>query len=257
MINILSGDVSLETLNLSPWERSLLQMKQNSPVTYTYANPEALKFELSTRTKIVQAAKGLQESGAAFADFERSRCNERYWNLTPQGGFQLRSGVLPSDAIEDIYLSGRQYAFECATAIVIVMYKAILDSIDRNTFNAYFQNLLLYTWYYDNDLRFIQTRLPEAYPGDVLYFNNPDFSPETPGWRGENVILLGDGFYYGHGPGIRTAEGMLDILNRNRKPGSTTPAYLMDDVLYLDFEHIRQLQNGAARIGMRKYMLIS
>lgn len=255
MINVLSGDVSINELSLTPWERSVLQRKQRSPVQYTYANPEALKFELTTRTKIVQAARDLQESGVSFADFKHSRCNEQLWRLTEQGGFQLRSGVLPSDGIEDIYRNGRFYAFECATAIVIVMYKAILDSIDRNTFNAYFQNLLLYTWYYDNDLKFIQTHLPEAYPGDVLYFNNPDFNPETPGWRGENAILLGNGLFYGHGPGIRTAEAMIAILNSKRRPGGMVPAYLMSEVLYLDFEHIRKLQGGAARIGTRKYML--
>ena len=43
-------------------------------------------------------------------------------------------------------------------------------------------------------------------PGDVVYFNNPDFDPLTPQWRGENAVVLEDGTYFGHGIGIATAE---------------------------------------------------
>ncbi|WP_223066939.1 protein-glutamine gamma-glutamyltransferase [Paenibacillus caui] len=256
MIILLSGDAQqIAGLNLTPWERNIVNMKQMSPAEYRYSSLESLKFEMNARTRIVQSARALQESGASFSDFKRSKCNEQFWMRTNQGGFRLKSGVSPADGINDIFQNGRLYAFECATAIVIVMYKAILDLIDRNTFNTYFQDLLLYTWYYDNDLRFNRTTLPEAYPGDVLYFNNPDFDPATPGWRGENAVLLGPDLFYGHGPGIRSSAAMIAILNSKRKPGSLTSAYLIDEVLILDFEHIRKLKEGAARIGTRKYML--
>ncbi|ANS73313.1 hypothetical protein AWM70_00870 [Paenibacillus yonginensis] len=254
MITILSGNNALHALNLTPWEQNVLNMKQSSSVTYTYSSAEALVFELKMRKSIVDAATDLYRSGASFADFNRSRCNPRYWTRTRLGGFQLRNDVLPSDGINDIFQNGRMYGFECATAIVLVMYKAILDTVGPTAFNTYFPNLLLFTWYYDNDLQFNRVQLPDVYPGDALYFNNPDFNPARPGWRGENVIMLERNLYFGHGPGILPAEAMLAILNANRIPGSMTPAYVLKDALALNFEHIRKLQSGAARIGRRKYL---
>jgi protein-glutamine gamma-glutamyltransferase len=254
MITLVSGNIELEQLKLTPWEQGVLQMKQKSPVDYTYSSAEALTFEMRTRTAIVEAAKGLYRSGASFAEFNRSRCNRRFWIRTSQGGFQLRGDVLPSDGINDIFRNGRLYAFECATAIVLVMYKGILDAVGPDTFNTYFRDLLLFTWYFDNDLKFIRVQLPEVYPGDALYFNNPDFIPYKPGWRGENVIMMDTNLFFGHGPGILPAETILAILNSKRIPGSMTPAYVLKDALTLDFEHIRKLKEGAARIGRIKYL---
>nr|WP_325049992.1 hypothetical protein [Cohnella faecalis] len=69
--------------------------------------------------------------------------------------------------------------------MVIILYKATLDSIGKDTFNAYFKDLFLYDWNYDNNLKLITVENKnEAYPGDVLYFENPDFDPKTPEWRG-------------------------------------------------------------------------
>nr|WP_308017500.1 protein-glutamine gamma-glutamyltransferase [Alkalihalobacillus deserti] len=161
-----------------------------------------------------------------FTIFENARCNPSSWTLTYAGGFLLRSGVKPSDAILDIYRNGSLYAFECATAIIIIYYQAILKSIGRRRFDAIFQNLYLYSWHTDPNLELDSFYSNRFLPGDVVYFNNPDFYPNTPWYRGENAVVLSDGTFFGHGLGIMTAEQMIQFLNSQRFPESTQPAYL-------------------------------
>lgn len=243
-----AGPVNMQSL--SELERQIYVEKQRSSVVYAYATLEDLLFELQTRSKIVAAAIGLYDSGVRFATFERSECNEMYWNRQENGGFRLRRGVMPADGIMNIYNQGPLYAFECATAMVIVMYRAILDVIGKDAFNLYFNDLVLYDWQYDSDLRLIPVmNKQEAYPGDIVYFENPDHRPEAPEWQGENAIVLGNGLYYGHGIGIRTAEGIIAALNRERKPGSTIEAKQADLVLHMDFNYLKQLAATGSSLG--------
>lgn len=235
----------LTALGLTELERSALAEKQKSPVVYAYNSLDDLRFELKMRSNIVNAAKALHDSGVDFSGFDDSRCNERYWMRTDRGGFQLRNGVMPSTAINDIFQNGDQYAFECATAIVIVLYKAVIDTLGEAVFNRYFQDLLLWDWNYDRNLRLVSNpNLAEAYAGDILYFANPDYNPRTPEWQGENVVKLGNDLYYGHGIGITSSQGMITALNRARKPGSKISAYLSNEVINPDFDALRQMQYG-------------
>ncbi|MUT64792.1 protein-glutamine gamma-glutamyltransferase [Paenibacillus sp. NEAU-GSW1] len=237
-----NGAQWIEQMPLSQLEREIVRGKQLSRVVYRYDSPEDLRFELAMRQSIVNAAKALQESQAAFAIFEKSRCNEQYWSRTREGGFRLRSGVRPSDAIRDIFQNGELYGFECATAIVIVWYKAILDVIGDEAFNRYFTNLYLRDWNHDSDLWLISTHdKDEAFPGDVLYFKNPDHDLDTPEWQGENVVKLEGNLFFGHGIGIETGEEIIAALNRQREPGAMTSAYLSDLVVYPNFEYLRRL----------------
>lgn len=258
MIEIMNYDVGkFDTSTLSELERSIFQKKQESPVMYRYASPDALRFELVMRSNIVKAAKALDDSDAAFATFKNSRGNKEFWDRTAKGGLQQKTGVLSSDAINDIFENGKMYGFECATAMVIILYKATLDTIGKDAFNTHFQDLLLYDWHYDSDLhiRIIQNK-KEAYPGDVVYFQNPDFNPKTPQWRGENAIMLTTDQYFGHGIGIKNERDMITSLNKRRKPDSTTSAYLSEQVDQLDFEHLRLLPTPLrARIGSCTYKL--
>jgi protein-glutamine gamma-glutamyltransferase len=237
---------------------------------FQYNSPEAMDFELKMRTSIVEVARALNASGVTFAKFENSRCNGQFWSRTENGGFQLRSGVLPSVGLDDIFHNGHLYAFECATAIVIILYRAILDVLDVEAFNVHFKDLYLRDWNHDSDLRLISTyNIQEAYPGDVLYFKNPDHNPETPEWQGENVVLLAGNLYYGHGIGIGTAEKIISSLNELRKPGSMISAYLSELVMHPDFEYLRNLSPRGnhpviqyknwentivARIGVKTYI---
>lgn len=222
--------------------RGIMDQKRRSPAVFVYRSPQELDFELGLRAAIVKAAKDFYAGGAQFATFKNSRANEQYWIRLPNGGFRLREEALPSDAIADIVHNGSRYAMECATAMVVILYKGVLDMIGAGAFNRHFRNLVLYDWQYDSDLQL--THAPQAAAGDVVYFENPDFDPQTPEWQGENAIVLGNNQYFGHGLGISSAEGIIQALNGRRRSGSTTSAYLSDLVVHPDFEYIRKLGGG-------------
>ncbi|UFJ39286.1 protein-glutamine gamma-glutamyltransferase [Brevibacillus humidisoli] len=211
---------------------------------FSYPDQTALQFELTLRQYIVQAAKALNASGVSFATFKKSRCNEKYWNLTDFGGFRIRDGVFPSDGIQDIYRNGRLYAFECATAMVIVYYRAVLAAIKLPDFNRLFANMLLYDWHYDQDLGLSSRTGTVMLPGDVVYFKNPDYHPDTPQWQGENAIVLSNGQYYGHGIGITDASRMIRVLNSLRKPDAARSAYLTDTVARPGFAYLQQFKRN-------------
>ncbi|MBB5324422.1 protein-glutamine gamma-glutamyltransferase [Anoxybacillus tepidamans] len=206
--------------------------------TYVYQKEQQLRFELTLREHILHAAIRLAKSKAKFTIFRFSRCNEQYWLRNELGGFQLKQGASPADAINDIFENSQLYAFECATAIVIIFYKAVLDTIKTETFNQLFANLLLYDWHTDRDLG-IETKNGDDYiPGDCLYFKNPDVDPVMPQWQGENTIYLGDGLYYGHGIGIKTKEEVIAALNKRRKTSATKSAYLLEQTTRIDFKYL-------------------
>lgn len=227
---------------LTTLERKTLARKMASPMLYGYPTLESLIFELKMRSHIVDAAKAMYASGVSFASFSNSRCNERYWIRTPEGGFLLRPGVAPSAAVNDIFENGQLYAFECAGAIIIVLYKGVLDTIGEAAFNRHFGNLYLISWETDRDLRLNATyNLNETYHGDAMYFKNPDYDRSTPEWQGENVIKLDDNLFFGHGIGIGTGAEIVEKLNRARMPGSMTSAYLDNLIITPDFEFVRRL----------------
>ncbi|GIP38140.1 hypothetical protein J31TS4_14200 [Paenibacillus sp. J31TS4] len=243
---VISGSQPFDPAGLPEEELSLYRLKDQSPVRYQYSSVGELRFELGMRAAIQQAARDLNASGAAFATFRTSRCNPAYWERTPEGAFRLRSDVTPADGIRDIFRNGHLYAFECATAMVICLYRGALAQMGDEAFNRHFADLELYDWHYDSDLRL--TTLPErkeAYPGDILYFVNPDVSPATPWWQGENGILLDADLYYGHGVGIKSAQGIIDSLNKHRRPNSSQSAYLKDQVSFPDYTYLYGLSTGA------------
>lgn len=235
-----------------------------------FRSPDALEFERKMRDGIVESAEALNASGVDFATFDESRCNPQFWTLTNNGGLQLRPSISSTIGIRDIFQNGHLYAFECATAMVVVLYKATIGAIGEQAFNRYFRDLYLWDWNYDDNLRLITTYYKDdMFRGDVVYFKNPDHAPEKPEWQGENAIKLDNGLYYGHGIGITTAKGIIDSLNQERVPGSNTSAYFTDEALHPDFEYLQQLSMrpylpaGAnrslkdkvySRIGVRSYI---
>jgi len=240
MILVAGSPAPVETYTWPPLARQIYELKRASPYVFDYTSVRHLQFEMLLRAEIIRAAEALNASGVEFATFEFARTNERYWQLTPRGGFLLRAGVRPADAIRDIYRSGPLYAFECATAIPILYYKAVLEVLGDETFNRLFQDLLLYSWNYDSDLGLIQEEVDvdRAFPGDVLYFDNPDYHPRSPEWQGVNVVMLGDDLFYGHGAGITSGGDIIRGLNMRRRPFSFRSAYLMDLIVYPDFLYL-------------------
>lgn len=182
----------------------------------------------------------LYRSRLRFRIFNESICNEHFWQRTSEGGFLLRADVKPTEAINDIYNNGQVYGTECATAIVILYYKAVLDTFGNNLFNRFFTEIYLMDWQnLHGNLTVVSYRTPNDYfPGDCRYFKNPDVDPLTPEWQGENAIDLGDGYYYGHGIGITNADNIIRALNAHRKEGSSISAHLLNSVTLPDFNRL-------------------
>ncbi len=195
--------------------------------TYEYQTLNQLKFELLFRSNTLKAARELDKSGAQFTTYTYAFPNKKYWDRLPNGGFLLKPNVSPSLGLLDIVKNGKLYAFECSTAIAIVLYIATLYSIGSQRFDMLFARLYLMDWQFDEDLPIYESYGDDFILGDVLHFNNPDFDPKQPHWRAENVIYFGDDRYYGHGVGIRSASTIIDFLNKKRKPNAQHSAYLM------------------------------
>ncbi|SFL55726.1 protein-glutamine gamma-glutamyltransferase [Paenibacillus sp. 1_12] len=257
-----NSETAFDDSTLSGLEQSMYRTMKSSSLEYRYDSVEGLLFELAVRFHIVESSRSLNKSGVQFSDFEHSRCNEEFWDRLDNGGFQLKNGVSSQDGIRDIFKNGRLYAFECATAVTIVLYKAVLESIDPKQFDMLYSDLLLYDWHFNSNLRLNDKTDPnEAVAGDILYFNNPDFDPSTPWWRGENVVKMEQDLYYGHGIGIRTSDEIITGLNKSRKPGSTESASLSDRYDQLDFAFLWRLISSSdprkliiAKVGARSYI---
>ena len=234
-------------------ESTIAERMIKDPTVYSYQSIDQLSFEIKLRKNIILSARSMNQSNVAFAVFKESYCNPRYWLLTGAGGFLLRHDVKPSDAIQDIYLNSSQYAFECATAMVIIYYHAVLTLIGENLFNQLFQGIYLYSWHGDSDLGIKPYYTNYMIPGDVVYINNPDFDPLTSQWRGENAVILEDGTYFGLGIGITTEEHIIRALNQQRERESNQSAYLTNLVTRPSFKHLSKAFMSHRGYSIHKY----
>lgn len=192
---------------------------------------------------MVGACEAMDRAGHAFELIKNHRCNAAYWTLESGSGvFKRKEGVSPSDALEDIFKNPSQYGFECATALVIVYYKAMYDLVGRADFDRLCKDVKIGPWAYEGDLsRLMVTEgngSREASPerratlraGEYGYFMNWDVSAKgrDEGWQGENVIFLGGQRFYGHPFGIATEREIVSHLNEWRKPSARRSASLLD-----------------------------
>lgn len=225
-------------------QREIFIALENSPSIHSFDSLFELQFDLKLREHIISSAKELHKSKASFSPFNTSNFNPQIWTKTKYG-YLLHPSILPSDAIKDIFKNGEEYSFECSTAIVIIFYKAVLDTISLSYFNTLFQRLLVWDWNYDRDLSIVTTVGSNFIPGDVVYFYNPDFA--HPVWMGENAVYLGNGLFFGHGVGIETEDGMIHALNTLRKKNTTSSAYLISQHSRLNTKYLSQFAKGFHR----------
>ncbi len=226
-------------------ERNIIDLLISSQSVSNFSNPDELRFEVSMRVKILDASVSLYRGRLRFRTFKESFCNEEFWIRMDNGGFRLKDGVLPSDAINDIFSDARKYGTECATAIVMIYYKAILDLYAPELFNSTFSGIILMNWADISPKLGIAThRSPPVYlPGDCRYFKNPEVNPLTPEWQGENAIFFDGDNYYGHGIGMVTGDIIIKALNSNRIEGATQSAYLLETATRPDFKGLWQIKS--------------
>lgn len=238
--NVIKPDDFFSIHQLSDIEKQIVISMSTGIETYKFSSEGELIFELEMRKNIIDSALGLLKSRLRFRTFRESECNREFWERSEEGGFSLKAGIRPSDAISDIFINGRRYGTECATAIVIIYYKALLNIYNAELFDRLFNDIYLMNW--QNESKHLGVRtyrgVKEFFPGDCRYFSNPDVNPLTPEWQGENVIDLNNGMYYGHGIGISNSDGIIAALNRNRISGSEVSAYLMDTATRPDFKKL-------------------
>lgn len=233
-------------------EGVIYEYARDHPDTFFFPSVEDFVFTVELRANIIRSAKEMNQNNNKFATFQRSYCNPYYWILTNVGGFQLRPNVRPVAAIRDIYVNSNQYAFECATAMVIIYYHATSLLLHASVFDRFFPDIYLYSWNADPDLGLRGMYLESFVPGDVVYFKNPDYYPKNSPWRGENAVVLEDGRFFGHGIGIKTEREIIEILNKQRKPDSTQSAYLSNLVTRPDFLHLANLSTPNDRIVRKR-----
>jgi protein-glutamine gamma-glutamyltransferase len=203
-----------------------------------------MDFEQNLRQEIVNAAYALHKSGMRFAVFADSKANSDFWSRTSNGGWRLNPNANPANAVNDIFSNGYKYATECATAMGIIYYKAVLEVYGEELFNKTFKSIYLMNWDIRDPLLAkvgMMNNVEKLLTGDRAYFANPDHSPDLPQWQGENVIVLEDNLYYGHGIGINTAEHIINALNSKRKSGNPQSAYLMGKAGRPDFTMLEKV----------------
>lgn len=235
MISIMGMYVGELPFQLSAKQAEIFRyLKENSEM-FRYDSIAQLQFELVLRENLIKSALALNDSEVEFSIFSTSKFNPTYWTKQNRG-YLLKPNVPASTAIRDIFQNGKEYGFECSTAIVVLFYHAVLESINERDFNQLFQRLFIWDWSYDEDLK-IETRVGNDFiPGDVMYFYNPDFY--NPVWIGENVVFLGDDEFFGHGIGKATEGEMIKALNSLRKPNATREAHLIDQHSRLNSKYL-------------------
>lgn len=255
MIKIGDSEASYEEISskykTNKVTEEILKKLTSSTKEYNFDSFEQLKFELDLRDNIIKSAEELFKSDFKFRTFRKAMCNEDFWKLTDDGGFMLKEDKTPSEAIKDIFIHSSKYGTECATAMVIIYYKALLNMFPEKLFDELFSGLQLFGWYsVDDDLSLrVYEKLEDYLPGDCRYVKNPDVDPLKPEWQGENVIDLGNGLYYGHGIGITSVERIIELLNERRKEDAKESAYLTDLANHPNFKLLyRKLQNYAPAI---------
>jgi protein-glutamine gamma-glutamyltransferase len=210
--------------------------------------------ELAFRCHVVKAAKDLAAGGASFSpNADTDKVNLSLWTMGYGGRMQVRKFMpdgsfgKPSEALRDIFTNGRAYGFECATAMMVIYHKAILDHVGDDAFDKMFsepKNLTFFRWSVEDedftDVKELVYKPVPLQPGTHYYYKNPDAAPENSAFAGENVLYLGDGQFYAHGiiggagTYIVTERDIMNTLTRLRKPDATIKPFRVDMAMWLD-----------------------
>jgi hypothetical protein len=230
------------------------------------------KEDIVFRQRVVKAAHALAAGGAQFsASHKADKVNKKLWTMGYGGKIQVRK-FLPNDqigkpsiALRDMFENGKDYGFECATAMMVIYHKAILDHLGDEKFDELFSEprmLSFFRWSVEDDDYTSVKKLVEddkiikqpPKPGAHYYFSNPGASEENSAFGGENVLYLGDGLYYAHGivgdsgSYIVTEDEIMATLSALRKPGSTIKPHRIGLELEMDALKVANLGDTSSNV---------
>lgn len=181
------------------------------------------------------AAYEMTDPATGEVRFEFKLMSETYYDteiFRPNGKtLMLQKGVTASQAMDHVFSNPEKYGFECAYAIKLVQYRGIQKALGSRLFDDWYKDMQLGQLDMGDSKR-LRSAKESAQDGlrigDHAYFSNPCVSEEARagGWNGENVIVLGEGTFFGHPFGITTEGEIVEHLNSVRKPGCTHPAFL-------------------------------
>lgn len=203
---------------------------------------QALCERVRIGAAMTSACEDMGRARHAFALLDDQSFSRTHWQQEGGGTFHVRDGVRPSQALRDVFAHPDAYRFECATALVLVHYKAMLELVGDDDFDRMCPRLRVGPW--ETDEAFVRHTRSEGdsaveaseerrrhfRAGDYGYIKNWDVSEKgaRAGWQGENVIALGDGRFYGHPFGVTTEDSIVQHLNTHRVEGAARPAGLLD-----------------------------
>jgi hypothetical protein len=176
-------------------------------------------FDFESRAKTVDAANAFHEGMSSGrlkfqGDMAQQQFNPEFWEPKVIDGkqfWQVKPGVNPSDAINDVF-NGGSYAIDCAASINLVLLKAKMDTIGVDKFNSNYNGLALHGWdtgvdpYGTGILQFDSDGPLDGHsgdvhnndgsadnlrPGDFTYFRNLGVEYGSSDNQGENALYVG------------------------------------------------------------------
>lgn len=208
---------------------------------WKFAKAAALKWEVTFRVRLIQAARDLASKKHGFGKGAEAGAKVQSWQnfmvTTVNGtspGLKVKSKEKPSDAVAEIFggkPTTRKYFFnfDCANAQTVAYYRALLVLLgaaeyDRLANNGnVFREIGFHIWagQYEN------LTDSDLIPGDGFSFDNPD--AEDACALNENTMYLGrnpmgDRMFFAHPYGVKSESELKALLDALRKPGAKREA---------------------------------
>lgn len=213
---------------------------------------QAMADRVRVGAAVVSACLEMHQAHHEFAIAPRQKFSSEFWRRDGQlshfATFHLKPGAKASAAMNDVFLHPDGYRFECATALVLVYYRAIQKLIGDSDFDRIMGDLKIGPWEFEADLeRFLvrsgrgdqpatEARSRELTFGEYTYTKN--WAVSWWGWakgcQGQNQIRLDEDLYYAHSYELVGQGDIVARENGARVWGAKTSASMTDRQERLD-----------------------
>lgn len=213
---------------------------------------QAMADRVRVGAAVVSACLEMHQAHHEFAIAPRQKFSSEFWRRDGQlshfATFHLKPGAKASAAMNDVFLHPDAYRFECATALVLVYYRAIQKLIGDADFDRIMGDLKIGPWEFEADLeRFLlrsgrgdqpatEARAEALKFGEYTYTKN--WAVSWWGWakgcQGQNQIRLDQDLYYAHSYELVGQGDIVARENGARVFGAQTSASMTDRQERLD-----------------------